>query len=325
MLAPAGSLERQRARTISTLLAPAASLEQRRVRTAWVFLGPALVVFAGVAAWPLVRTIWLSLTDSDLGAEAAGRFVGLANYLTRDEEGWSGLLVDRDWWRSVYNTVTFTGVSVLLETVIGLALALIIDREFPGRGLLRAAILIPWAVPTIVAARLWGWMLNDQYGIVNHMLLSVGAIAEPIAWTASPATAFWAVVFADVWKTTPYMTLLILAALQMLPKECYEAARIDGIGPFVLFRKVTLPLIAPALVVAITFRALDALRVFDIIYVLANNKRVMSMSMFARRELIDFQLAGYGSAAATLLFLTIGLLTVMFLTATRASTLGRMS
>ncbi len=304
----------------------AGSLTTRRVRTAWVFLLPAIVVFAAVAAWPLARTIWLGLTDAGLGSEAEGRFIGLDNYLARDETGWSGLLVDRDWWRAVRNTVSFAAISVVLETVIGFALALLINREFPGRGLVRAAILIPWAIPTIVAARLWAWMLNDQYGIVNHGLLTIGIVGEPIAWTANPAVAFWTVVVADVWKETPYMTLLILAGLQMLPRDCFEAARIDGAGAWTTFTQITLPLIWPALVVAVTFRTLDALRVFDVIYVLAsNNKRVMSMSMFARRELIDFQLAGYGSAAATLLFFTIAVLVVAFLTATRSATLGRAS
>ncbi|RVD30975.1 sugar ABC transporter permease [Mesorhizobium sp. M4B.F.Ca.ET.017.02.2.1] len=304
----------------------AVSLERRRVRTAWIFLSPAIAVFAAVAAWPLLRTIWLGLTDAGLGAETSGQFIGFSNFLAHDQDGWSGLLVDRDWWRAVFNTVTFAGISVVLETVIGFALALLIDREFPGRGLLRAAILIPWAIPTIVAAKLWGWMLNDQYGIVNHVLLMSGVIHEPVAWIANPAIAYWTVIIADVWKETPYMTLLILAGLQMLPRDCFEAARIDGAGPWTILTRITLPLIWPALIVAVTFRALDALRVFDVIYVLtSNNKRVMSMSMFARRELIDFQLAGYGSAAATLLFLTIAAMTIMFLTATRSSTLGKMS
>ena len=143
-----------------------------------------------------------------------------------------------------------------------------LNASFPGRSLVRAAVLIPWAIPTIVSAKMWGWMMHDQFGILNHMLMGLGLISSPLAWTASPDLALTAVIMVDVWKTTPFMALLILAALQMLPTDCYEAARVDGIHPVRVFFKVTLPLIKPALMVAVIFRLLDALRIFDLIYVL---------------------------------------------------------
>jgi len=147
------------------------------------------------------------------------------------------------------------------------------------------------------------------------MLQGVGLIAEPIAWTASPDTALTAVIMVDVWKTTPFMALLILAGLQMLPNECYESAKVDGVHPIKVFFKITLPLLKPALMVAIIFRILDALRIFDLIYVMSgNNKDTMSMSVYARQQLVDFQDVGYGSAASTCLFLIIAIFTVVYLT-----------
>lgn len=298
----------------SARLAPAApsrghDLELHRIRAAWRLLAPALLVLGVVAGWPLLRTVWFGFTDATLADITDYRFIGFANYLERDGGEWYGLLADPDWWAAVWRTVWFTLVSVSLETVLGLVVALTLNVRFPLRGLVRAAILIPWAVPTVVSAKMWSWMLNDQFGVINHLLLSLGLIGEPIAWTADPDLAIWAVILVDVWKSTPFMALLILAALQMVPGDCYEAARVDGIHPLRVFIHITLPLIKPALTVAVLFRALDALRVFDLIYVLTSNSRsTMSMSVYARQQLVDFQEVGYGSAASTFLFLVVALL-----------------
>jgi len=299
-------------------------ITRERVRAAWIFLSPMLVVLALVAAWPLARTIWFGFTDASLSAIGEWNFVGLDNYLGRYDGEWFGLLADRDWWRAVYNTLWFAAVSVALETVLGMIVALVLHRAFVGRGLVRAAVLIPWAIPTIVSAKMWSWMLNDQFGVINAVLMTLGVIDTPVAWTASPDTAMWAVVMVDVWKTTPFMALLLLAGLQMIPADCYEAARVDGVGALRVFFRVTLPLIRPALVVAVVFRALDALRVFDLIYVLtANSPDTMSMSVYARQQLVDFQEVGIGSAASTLLFMVIAVLTVITLMAGRVDLAGR--
>ncbi|WP_029030832.1 carbohydrate ABC transporter permease [Salinarimonas rosea] len=294
--------------------AKSTELTRARVRSAWLFLTPMLIVLALVAGWPLIRTIFFSFTDARLSSISDYEFIGFANFLEYYEGEWYGVIADPDWWRAVYNTIWFTVVSVGLELVLGMIVALTLNAAFPGRGMLRAAILIPWAIPTIVSAQMWGWMLHDQFGVLNEILMTFRIISEPVAWTASPDTALWAVVMVDVWKTTPFMALLILAALQMLPSDCYEAARVDGINPVKVFFKVTLPLIRPALMVAIIFRALDALRIFDLIYVLTSNSRdTASMSVYARQQLVDFQEVGYGSAASTLLFLIIALLVVVTL------------
>lgn len=286
-------------------------LARLRVRAAWLFLAPTLAVLAVVAGWPLLRTIWFSFTDAELIDLENYRFIGFANYLEYYEGEWLGLLADPAWWRAVWRTVWFALVSVSIEAVLGMVVALALNARFPLRGLVRAAILIPWAIPTIVSARMWAWMLNDQFGVINHAFLGLGILSEPVAWMADPDLAMWAVVIVDVWKTTPFVALLILAALQMLPADCYEAARVDGIHPVRVFFRVTLPLIRPALIVALIFRALDSLRVFDLIYVLtANAAGTQSMSVYARQQLVDFQDVGYGSAASTLLFLVIALLTL---------------
>jgi trehalose/maltose transport system permease protein len=284
-------------------------LAAQRVSRAWWMLAPMLGVLAGVAGWPLLRTMSLSLTDKDLSPHADWRFVGLENYV-----GEYGLLLDPDWWESVGNTLLFAGLSVTLETLLGLGLALLLNHPSRGRTLLRAAVLVPWAIPTVVSAKMWSWMLHDQFGIVNHYLAAAGLIGAPIAWTADPDLSLLTIVLVDVWKTTPFMALLILAALQLVPRECYEAARVDGVPAFTVFRRVTLPLILPGVVVAVVFRALDALRVFDLIYVMtANSRATRSMSVYVREQLVDFQLLGYGSAAATLLFFVVAALSIVAL------------
>lgn len=293
-------------------------LAASRTRSAWLFLAPMLVLLALVAGWPLVRTIWLGFTDANTLQIGDAKSVGFDNFLIRRDGHWYGVLADPVWWRAVKNTLVFSVFSVSIETLLGLGIALVLNRAFPGRGLVRAAILIPWAIPTVVSARIWGWLLNDQYGFVNHVLMSLGLIDHAIAWTADPSLLMTSVVLVDVWKTTPFMALLILAALQMLPRECYEAALIDGTHPIKVFWRVTLPLIRPALMVAVIFRAIDALRVFDVIYVLTGaNERSMTMSIYARQQLFEFNQAGYGSAVSTLLFFIIALATILLLVATR--------
>jgi trehalose/maltose transport system permease protein len=282
-------------------------IARARIRSAWLFLLPVLVAIAAVAGWPLARTVWFSLTDARLDTLDNHAFIGLENY--------SWLLSDPDWWIAVRNTFVFAAASVTLETILGIVIALVLNTRMRGRGILRAAMLIPWAIPTVVSAQMWGWMLHDQYGVLNEILLTLGVIAEPRAWTANPATALASVIAVDVWKTTPFMALLVLAALQLLPDELYEAAEIDGLGPVGRFFRITLPLIWPALMVAIIFRTLDALRVFDLMYVLTGNSRATaSMSVYARQQLVDFQDVGFGSAAATGLFLMIAVVTALFIT-----------
>jgi trehalose/maltose transport system permease protein len=302
---------------IGTAEAPAThrsrpTLEARRTRVAWLFVTPMLVAVAMVAAWPLARTIAFSFTDAYLSDLANWQAIGFANYVA--------LFQDPQWWHAVWTTLLFTIVSVGLETLLGLAIALTLNAYMPGRGLLRAAVLIPWAIPTVISAKMWGWMLHDLYGVVNAALLKLGLIEAPWAWLADPTLAFASVVTVDVWKATPFMTLLILAALQTLPNEIYQAGKVDGVPPVRMFLRVTLPLIRPALLVAVIFRGLDAMRVFDVIYVLTgNNPATTTMSVYARQQLVDFQDVGYGSAAATALFAIVALATAIVITVGRVN------
>ncbi len=303
-------------------------LQSERLRSAWLFLAPTFLVLALVAGWPLVRTVWFSLTDASLTNLSGAQFVGLKNYiswitLSSGRTVYRGLLADPIFWGAAWNTVKFTIVSVSLETVLGLIVALVLNAEFRGRGLVRAAILIPWAIPTIVSARMWSWMLNDQFGILNDMMLSLGLISQKIAWTANPETAMTAVLIVDVWKTTPFMALLILAGLQMVPKDMYEAAKVDGIHPIKVFWRVTLPMIRPALMVAVIFRMLDAMRVFDLIYILTpNNAQTRTLSVLARENLFDFDKFAYGAAVSTMLFLIIASITIVYMWLGRVNTDG---
>lgn len=300
----------------NTTLCHSGLLAQRQ-RAAFIFLLPLGLVLCAVALWPLFRTIYFSFTDATLTNLAAARWLGFQNYLSWNtlQSGriiYSGLLLDAAWWQAVWNTVYFSFISIFFETIFGMVVALVLHRSFKGRGLVRTAILIPWAIPTIVSARLWGWMLNDQFGIINDLFMRIGLIAHPIAWTASADTAMIAVIIVDVWKTTPFMALLLLAGLQTIPKEIYEAAHVDGVHPVKQFFYITLPLIRPALVIAIIFRMLDAMRIFDLIYVLTpNSSQTKTMSVSARENLIDFDKFAYGAAQSTLLFAIIALMSIL--------------
>jgi trehalose/maltose transport system permease protein len=281
-----------------------------QARLAWLFLAPLLTALALTAGWPLLRTVFLSLTDAGFASADGWRFIGLENYLA--------LAQDHRWWSAVRVTILFVAVSVAIETLLGLAIALVLNARIKGRGALRAAMLIPWAIPTVVSAKMWAWMLNDLNGVVNAALAALGLISAPVAWLADPALSLTAIVAIDVWKATPFMALLSLAALQSIPDEILESARIDGAGPVRTFFSITLPIISSALLVAVLFRALDALRVFDVIYVLTgSNAATATMSIYARQQLIEFQDAGFGSAAATCLFLVGGVIAVIVITAAR--------
>ncbi len=300
------------------------NLLSERARAAWLFLSPMLLILAIVAAWPLLRTFYFSLTNATLVDMSRYSFVGLSNYLAYDNGHWYGILADPQWRMALRNTLIFAIASVTLETILGVAIAVLLAAQFPGRGLMRAALLVPWAIPTVVSAKMWGWMLNSQFGVVNDAMLKFGLIAEPVAWLADPALSLLSVIMVDVWKTTPFVALLALAALQMVPKDCYEAARVDGIHPIRVFFQITLPLIAPALAIAVIFRLLDAMRMFDLVYVMTGTTdATMTLSVFARRELVDFQDVGYGSAASTLLFFIIALLTTIYVMAMRVDFGGR--
>jgi trehalose/maltose transport system permease protein len=281
-------------------------LSNERQLSSLLFVSPLIIVLMMVAGWPLLTTLYYAFTDAHLSDLSNAKFIGFGNY--------QKILSDSNWWKAVANTFVFTFISVALETTFGIIIALVLNKHFKGRGLIRALIFIPWAIPTIVSARLWGWMYHDVYGILNEIIKFFGVVDHSLAWTASPKLVMLSVIIVDVWKTTPLMSMMILAGLQLIPQECYEAAKIDGINPVRVFFKVTLPLLKSTLLVAMILRTLDALRVFDLIYVLTpNNSRTISMSVYAHQNLFSFQETGIGSAAASLLFLIVLSITFIYL------------
>lgn len=299
------SIVKPRAIALPKLKAP--SFARTRVLYAWLFLLPVLSTLLLVAGWPLARTALFSFTNLELlSLDEPLHYVWLRNYGT--------VLRDPQWWRSVGNTLLFTFFTVGLETTLGLAIAQVLQKKWKGRGWLRAVVLVPWAVPTVVSARMWAWMFHDLYGAINAFLLALGIIHSPVAWLAGDWSAFGALVVVDVWKATPFMALLLLAGLEAIPKDVFEAARLDSPSAARRYFSVTLPLLGPTLVVAVLFRSLDALRVFDVIYVLTGaNPATSSMAIYARQRLMEFQEFGVGSAVSMIIFLFIGGLSVVYL------------
>ena len=279
---------------------------RRRARIAWIFLSPALVVTAFVALYPLVRTLYLSLTNTRLGSEEPARFVGLSNYV---ELAHDGFFLD-----ALLLTVFFAVLTVLLELGLGLGIALLLDARFRGRSAMRAAMLVPWAIPTAVSTQMWKWMYNDVYGVFNDVLVNrLGLLSEPVAFIADPRTSLPAAVLVDVWKTTPFVALLLLAGLQLIPRELYESARVDGATRLQAFTKITLPLLRPALLVALVFRTLDALRVFDVFYVMFGSRPDMqTLATYAHEILVSISDVGYGSAVSTAIFLVIAVFIAIY-------------
>jgi trehalose/maltose transport system permease protein len=282
-----------------------------RVLWAWLFLVPTLITLLVVAGKPLFGTFYFSFTGAKLlSLDENTTWVGFQNYYR--------VLSDPDWWTAVKNTVGFTVISVSLETFFGLIVALILNQSFKGKGWLRAAVLVPWAIPTVISAKMWTWMLNDLYGVINQILIVTGIIHSPIAWLAGTHTSMISIVFVDVWKTTPFMALLLLAGLQLIPKEVEEAASLDSNSKVKTFFSITLPLLKPTLAIAVIFRSLDALRIFDLVYVLTGNRNeTATMTVYARQRLMEFQEFGTGSAASVLIFCFISVITLIYLWAIR--------
>ncbi|PZA08600.1 MULTISPECIES: carbohydrate ABC transporter permease [unclassified Meiothermus] len=274
-------------------------LTVRQTRLAWLLVTPTLLVVALVAGYPLAQVFYYSFHKADIAFVEPPVWIGLRNYtylLTQDGE----------FREALWNTLKFTFFSVTLETILGLAIALVIHSNFKGRGLVRTAILIPWAIPTVVSAQMWKWMLNDIYGVINVLGVKLGLLANKVAFLANPATVLPSIIAVDVWKTTPFMALLLLAGLQLIPSDIYEAADIDGANKWQQFWSLTLPLLTPALVVALIFRTLDALRVFDVIFVMTGvNSATRSLAVYNRQQLIDFQDLGYGSTISVAILVII--------------------
>jgi len=287
----------------------ARSFEGDKTRLAWLLLTPTMLLIAFVALWPLAQTIYQSFTNARLASGVAPKFIGLENYRYL-------LLEDTAFRTSIWTTIKFSFITVLFEFLLGLGIALVINSNFKGRGLMRTAMLVPWAIPTVVSAQMWKWMYNDIYGPINDFLVRrVHILAEPVAFIADPSTSLWAVAAVDIWKTTPFVALLLLAGLQVIPEDVYEAARIDGASALQAFLRITLPLLRPAILVTLIFRTLDALRVFDVIFVMFGARPdTQTMSIYAQNNIVAFSDLGYGSAISVAIFLIIGIFVIAYVT-----------
>ncbi len=265
------------------------------------FVLPAVVLLSLVTIYPLVSVLYLSFQRRLLIFDIK-KFIGLDNYRF--------LLTDDRFWNAFGNTVYFTVVSVSLELLLGLSVALLLNRSFRFKGLVTAMVLVPWAVPTVVSARMWEWIYNSDFGILNYFL------GVKINWLGSPFWAMNAAIVMDVWKTTPFVVILLVAGLKVIPRELYQAARIDGAGDWQLFRRITLPLLLPVVLVALIFRTLDAFRIFDAVYVLTGGgpaNTTETLSIYAYKVLFQTLQFGYGSTLSVIVFLCTGAITVAYL------------
>jgi multiple sugar transport system permease protein len=266
-------------------------------RLAAAMLSPALVVMALVAAYPIGYAIWLSLNEYSVRFPDLSRWAGFRNY--------SEALGSSEFWDAVVVTFMFTGISVALELVIGLGMALAMHEAFKGRALLRAVVLVPWAVLTVVSAITFRTLFEPDLGLAPQVLSTLG-IAEDVVWLGESGYAMAVMVLADVWKTAPFMALLLLAGLQVIPDDLYDAAKVDGATTWQRFVRITLPLLTPAILVALIFRTLDALRIFDLPFVLTRgSNNTTTLSLLAHQELTVDRIIGLGSALSVLTFVIV--------------------
>src|SRR6266540_3856674 len=286
-------------------------LQRRQARFAWVLLAPALAVVGFVAIYPLGQTIYQSFTNEQfLAGLEPTKWIGLKNY--RD------LIHDTVFRDSVWTTVKFTVITVVFEFVLGMIIALVVNSNFKGRGVMRAVMLVPWAIPTVISAQMWKWMYDDIYGVINDAGVRLHLLSHSHAWISEPSTSLGAVAAVDIWKTTPFVALLLLAGLQVIPTELYEASEVDGASKLQQFWKITLPLLRPAILVTLIFRTLDALRVFDVFYVFFGQRTdTQTMAIYDQSTIVGDGHVGYGAAISVAIFLIIFLFVIIYVTVMR--------
>ncbi|WP_439937276.1 carbohydrate ABC transporter permease [Nocardia sp. N13] len=275
---------------------------------ALLLLLPAGLVVFGVVLYPVARTLVVSLYDVTSSMPGDYPFVGLDNYVR--------VFKDSGFYAALGHTLYFTLLSTLLELVLGIAVALLLNAPLRARWLWRSIIVLPWALPTIVNGAMWRWIYNGQYGALNGLLATLGISESPTQWLGSPFLALNMVIAADVWKNTSIVVFFILAGLQTIPNELYEAARIDGAGRWQMFRQITLRLLAPAIAVVLVLRTIEAFKVFDIVYVMTGGgpaSGTQTVAFYTYLQAFSNQLFGYGAALAYLIVLAVFALAMGYL------------
>ena len=281
---------------------------RQRARLAFWLLAPALTFVMLLGAFPVLSQFVLSFTEFNLKFADERGFAGVSNF--------ARLISDGIFWQDLGQTVYFTVVSVGLELILGLAAALLLNRVIRGRAAMNSSLMVPWALPTVVAATMWSLLLNDRVGLVNSVLERVGLMGEPIVWLG-PRLAMTSVILADVWKTVPFVAIILLAGLKSIPNQYYEAAALDGAGRWMVFRSITLPLLKPFIAIAVLFRTMDAFRIFDLIWVLTGGaSRTETLSIYIYKVLFRYGDLGYSSTITVALFaivfvLSLGLIRFM--------------
>ncbi len=304
------------------LRSPTSRAPQRRLGRSWrdasdaalarVLLAPAFLLLAVIIVYPVCRLLWLSLLDLDLTAGIPPRFIGFDNYLS--------LATDPEFWTSLANTLLITLITVPAALLAGLALALIADLPFRVRWPVRLALLVPWALPLAFVGLIGGWFFQSDYGVVNDLLSHV--ISTRIIWFNSAWLAFFAICLTITWKTSSFVALVLLAGLQTIPGELYEAAAVDGAGALRRFWHVTLPLLRPSIAVALIFRMISALQTFDIPVTMTRGgpgTSTVTLAMYIHQNTVDFLDLGYGAALAVVLFLVSMAVTMLYLRQVRAA------
>lgn len=272
------------------------SLRQQDIRVAWLLLTPSLLVMLGVNLWPIVSTFILSFSNAPSGIDQVRTFVGLGNYIA--------MLQDQTFWETIGRTLYFTVVSVSLELVIGLSVAQLIHSHPWGWKFLRFSLIIPWAVPTIVNGAMWRWIYSADFGALNGLLMQLGLIKHYIPWLTLPDMAMNLVILADVWHMMPFVALILQAALATLPEELDEAAAVDGANAFQRFFQIRLPLLRPAILVALIARTVDAFRVFDIAYIITSGGpafRTVTITYLTYLNTFSYGKQGIGAALSFLI------------------------
>ncbi|XGV98019.1 MAG: carbohydrate ABC transporter permease [Leptolyngbya sp. BL-A-14] len=281
-------------------LSNANPIRSREQLTGLYLVLPAVLVLLLVFAYPIGRSLWLGFFAQNLGTGLKPVFTGLDNY--------ARIMGDGHFWQTFWVTVRFTVISVVLELILGMGIALVLNESFRGRNVLRTIAIIPWALPTALIALGWRWIFNDQYGIANDILLRLGLAHEGVNWLGEPLTATIALIFADVWKATPFISLLLLAGLQSIPGDLYEAYALEGANRWQSFWRITLPLLLPQMIIAALFRFAQAFGIFDLVQVMTGGgpggaTEVVALYIYSNAmRYLDF---GYGSALIVVTFLLV--------------------